>query len=198
MMMTNKNTVSVLVVSASRKTGEYFTNILSPAIYYPITFLRTAGEAKRMMIDQQVDIIIIYPPLSDEYGTQFALDVVTNSTSTGVLMLVKSDMYEQISYKMEEYGILTMSIPNNRQNILQTINLLHAANRRLKALENKTLTLEAKMKEIRLVNRAKWILIDRLKMTEPQAHRYIEKISMDRCVKRSEIAQDIIRTYENQ
>lgn len=51
------------------------------------------------------------------------------------------------------------------------------------------------MEEIRLVNRAKWLLISELKMEEPQAHRYIEKQSMDLCVPKRQVAEDIIRTY---
>ena len=54
---------------------------------------------------------------------------------------------------------------------------------------------EEKMKEIRLVNRAKWVLIDELKMSEADAHRYIEKQAMDRCVSRRKIAEEIISTY---
>ena len=52
------------------------------------------------------------------------------------------------------------------------------------------------MDEIHLVNRAKWILISELKMTEPDAHRYIEKQAMDRCVSKKTIAEDIIKTYK--
>ena len=33
-------------------------------------------------------------------------------------------------------------------------------------------------------------------MTEPDAHRYIEKQAMDRCVPRRVIAQQIIQMYE--
>ena len=51
------------------------------------------------------------------------------------------------------------------------------------------------MKEIRLVNRAKGLLMDNLKFTEQEAHRYIEKAAMDNCRKKSEIAQNIINTY---
>ena len=54
---------------------------------------------------------------------------------------------------------------------------------------------EEKMEEIRLVNRAKWLLISELKMDEPQAHRYIEKQAMDRCIQRREVAEEIIQTY---
>ena len=44
-------------------------------------------------------------------------------------------------------------------------------------------------------NRAKWLLIEQLKMTEAEAHRHIEKQAMDRCTTRREIALGIIKTY---
>ena len=58
------------------------------------------------------------------------------------------------------------------------------------------MTIEEKMEEIRLVNRAKWLLIECLSMTEADAHRYIEKTAMDTGSKRREVAESIIRTYE--
>ena len=51
------------------------------------------------------------------------------------------------------------------------------------------------MNEIRLVNRAKWLLISEVKMDEPSAHRYIEKQAMDRCISKREVAEEIIKTY---
>ena len=72
---------------------------------------------------------------------------------------------------------------------------MRSARERLRRSEKKTLTLEEKMEEIRLVNRAKWLLISELKMTEPNAHRYIEKQAMDRCISRRQVAEEIIKTY---
>jgi len=51
------------------------------------------------------------------------------------------------------------------------------------------------MAEIRLVNKAKWILISELFLSEPEAHRYIEKQAMDRCISKRTIAEEIIKTY---
>ena len=59
----------------------------------------------------------------------------------------------------------------------------------------KNVSIEEKMEEIRLVNRAKWLLIDKQNMDEPSAHRRIEKQAMDQCVTRREIAEAIIRSY---
>ena len=53
------------------------------------------------------------------------------------------------------------------------------------------------MKEIRLINRAKWLLIKELKMDEPQAHRYIEKQAMDQCITKREVAETLIKMYSS-
>ena len=73
---------------------------------------------------------------------------------------------------------------------------LESARERLRQICKKNLCpLKEKMAEIRLVNKAKWILISQLSMSEPESHRYIEKQAMDRCVTRRSIAEEIIRTY---
>ena len=77
----------------------------------------------------------------------------------------------------------------------EAVQWMAAVRERLRNAEKKTISLEAKMEEIRLVNRAKWMLIEKLQMTEPDAHRYIEKQAMDRCVTKGEVAESILKTY---
>lgn len=67
--------------------------------------------------------------------------------------------------------------------------------RTYKKHRKKTLSIEEKMEEIRIVNRAKWLLISELKLDESEAHRYIEKQAMDRCVSKKTVAKEIIKTY---
>ena len=81
--------------------------------------------------------------------------------------------------------------------VFQSIKLLVAMQKKIRALETKASSLQSKMEDIRLVNRAKLLLIEQLKMSESEAHRYIEKRAMDTCVKRRKVAEDIIKTYEN-
>lgn len=67
---------------------------------------------------------------------------------------------------------------------------------RMRELKGQTENLLAKLDDAKLINRAKLLLISRLNMTEAQAHRYIERTAMDNCVKIRELAERIIRTYE--
>ena len=73
---------------------------------------------------------------------------------------------------------------------------LESARERLRQFEKKSLSIEEKNgPKSAFVNKAKWILISQLSMSEPESHRYIEKQAMDRCVTRRSIAEEIIRTY---
>ena len=75
------------------------------------------------------------------------------------------------------------------------VGILLSAREKLRKTEKKTLSIEEKMEEIRIVNRAKWLLIGELKLDESEAHRYIEKQAMDRCVSKRVVAEEIIKTY---
>lgn len=187
-------TASVMVVSSTEKAMEFFSKILPKDQFSPIFTVHSAGEAQRELINRSVDIVVINAPLKDQMGTELAIELAQKG-SCGVMMMVKNDVYEQVTYKVEEYGVLTVSRPCTSQQVFQTMKLLLATKQRLRALEEKTATLEEKMKEIRLVNKAKGLLMDNLKFTEQEAHRYIEKAAMDNCEKKSVIAQNIINTY---
>lgn len=192
--MRTEYTASVMVVSTTDKALEFFSKILPKDQFAPILSVHSAGEAQRELINRSVDIVVINAPLKDEMGTELAIELAQNG-SCGVMMMVKNDVYEQVTYKVEEYGVLTVSRPCTSQQVFQTMKLLLATKQRLKALEQKTATLEEKMKEIRLVNKAKGLLMANLKFTEQEAHRYIEKAAMDNCEKKAVIAQNIINTY---
>ena len=57
--------------------------------------------------------------------------------------------------------------------------------------------LEQKIEDIRIIDRAKCILISHLSMSEPEAHRYIEKQAMDMRLTRRKVAEQILKIYEN-
>ncbi len=194
-MAVDREPQSVLIVSGNEKGSDFIAEILPKTGFYPVTTVRSAGEAKRILVQTSFDIVLINTPLPDEFGTEFAIGL-SAETYTGILLLVKSELFEQIAYTVEEYGILTVARPVSRQFLYETVKLSAATRRRLERMERRNQSLQEKMNEIRIVNRAKWALIQNLGMDEAQAHRYIEKLAMDTRAARREVAEDIIRTYE--
>ena len=186
---------SVLAVSASLKFVETLRTLLPEGRYGPVTVLHDAAAARRALAENSYDLVLINTPLPDEFGTRLALDAC-ESSSAGVLLLVKAEHCPDIEAQVSAHGVLTLAKPTSAQLFAQTLRLLCITRERLRGMEKKAVTLQEKMGEIRLVNRAKWLLIEELKMTEQEAHRYIEKQAMDRCVSRRAVAEQILSTYQ--
>lgn len=193
-MNTPKTVHSVLVVSGSRQGYELIAELLPPNEFRPVVHTATAGEAKRLLSVTDFDVMIVNTPLPDEFGTELALDA--SERCMGILLLCKGDVYEQVAYRVEESGVLTLPKPASRQAIYTSVRLLLAVAAKLAKLEKKNKSLQEKMADIRVVNRAKWLLIEHLGMTERGAHYHIEKQAMDMRLSRREVAEHIIRTYD--
>ncbi len=185
---------SVLVVSAAEKTNTALVSLLPESRFAPVHVVTSVNAAKRLSGDVSFDLVIINSPLPDETGTRFAIDLA-RSSETAVLLLVRAELYSELYAKTAEYGVFVLSKPFNRPLFELSLDWLGSARERLRQLGKKTVSIEEKMAEIRLVNRAKWLLITERGMEEPQAHRFIEKQAMDRSLSRREVAEEIIRTY---
>lgn len=193
-MVFGTETYSVLVVSNQLKFNDAIISLLPPSEYYPVCFSGSITAARREILSRNYDLVIINAPLPDDPGTRFAIDV-SNRVDSVVMLLLRTENYEEVNERVLSYGVFTLQVPVPASTIRQGLKWMIAARERLRRMETKNLSIEEKMEEIRLVNRAKWILIEQLKMNESDAHRHIEKQAMDRCTSKKEIALSIIKTY---
>lgn len=193
-MATVKRKYRVLVAGSGDRVFDFISELLPPDGFEPILRAGDAGEVRRMLLDTPVDIVIINTPLSDDFGVELALDLAEGTT--GVLLLVKNELYDQVCYKVEDSGVLTLGKPMTRQGFYSAVKLLSAVTARLSKMEKVNRTLQEKMADIRVVNRAKWLLIEHHHMKEQDAHYFIEKQAMDTRLSRREVAENIIRTYD--
>ena len=187
---------SVLVVSSTKKGVEFISGLLDTGEYFPVSYAKNGSDARRMLITNSYDLIIINAPLTDEFGEELAIHIVENAVS-GVLLIVKSELFDEICYRVEEFGVFTVSKPLSKQYFYQALKLCTATVERLRVFEKEKVKLQVKIDEIRIIDRAKCTLIEYLKMSEAQAHRYIEKQAMDMRTTKKSIAESILRTYES-
>lgn len=196
MIRADYKTHSVLVLSGSARTGGRICDALPKARFSPVTLLDNAGAARRLLINSQYDIVIINAPLPDEFGTELALSLSADARR-GVMLLVPAEAFDTTADAVEAAGVLPLAKPNTPQAVYQAARLLCAMQSRLSAMEKQNRTLAAKVEEVRIVNRAKWVLITRLNMDEAAAHRYIEKQAMDTRQTMRAVAQNILTIYDN-
>lgn len=187
---------SVLIVSSNEKAINAIAPMLKDFGHLSISMAKSSSEAKRALLSNEYNLVVINAPLSDEYGFELAGTVLSNSMSS-CLFIVKSEHFESASAKLEAIGGLCISKPVNRLMFIQSLRWINATRNRLLGLKKENIKLQNKMEEMRIVNRAKFALMQYLSFDEAQAHRYIEKQAMDKRVTKYQIASQIIKTYEN-
>lgn len=186
---------SVLIVSDSPKGISLLTQLLKNNGINKISSVKSSSEARRLIGEAEFDLIVIITPLPDEFGEDLAITATEASTS-GIILITRSEVAEEIEARVQNYGILVVSNPIARQMFYRAQKLALATKRRLSGLKNENIRLQNKIEEIRLVTRAKCVLIEYVSMTENQAHKYIEKQAMDLRTSRKEIARSILKSYE--
>lgn len=187
---------NALIVSNSKQACDSLSDFLKMCGYRDILFYSSGSETRRKLFERNYDIIIINTPVQDEFGVELSIDIA-QKTDSGVILLAKSDVVEEISSKVENYGVFVLSKPFGKQMFFQSVKLLSVSKNRLYTLQRQNKKLLQKIDDIRLIDRAKCVLIENLKMTEQQAHKYIEKQAMDMRESKREIAEGILRTYCN-
>ena len=194
-MVFQSDTYSVLVVSASEKMNTAVRSLLPPSDFWPVSSVRSISGAKRLMLEKPCDIVIIDSPLADGNGVQFSIDLSSGSES-GVLLMVAGEIYEEVYYKALPSGVAVLSKPVSAAVLTNSVRLLCALRERLRSVVKEQVTVEDKMKELRLINKAKWILIEQEHMTEDEAHRHIGRRAMEQRISRAEAAQELIRSHK--
>lgn len=181
---------SVLLVSRDSKIISQISAFLVPPLF-ELTTTSDFNEARRLATERTFNIVIA--DSGDGYDTDFAMNIA-ESYST-ILLLVPSEHFDEISYRVEGYGILTITKPFEPFYFYNIMKIAIAVQYKVQVLSSQTTKLKVKMEEIKQVNRAKMLLMQNMKMSEQEAHRYIEKEAMDRGMKRIAISEEIIKTY---
>ncbi|MGN0752767.1 MAG: ANTAR domain-containing response regulator [Christensenellales bacterium] len=185
----------VALVSSSEKFNGAMLPLLPKNRFSPISVYRDVKSARRVISKEKPDIVIINTPLPDDFGTSLALDV-SETDGVCVLLFTRAENFSELSSVLAPHGVLTLPKPTSPELTEEVVELMCATRERLRRIEIKKSFAEERMEDIRVVNKAKWFLIEQLKMTEQEAHRYIEKQAMDRCVTKRVIAENILSTYK--
>ena len=167
----------LLIISGSKNSLPVLMELFKQTDYSQIESTHDSFEARRLL-SMSFDLVLINAPLQNESG-------------------IKSESCDEIAQRVEASGVLVVPKPLNRVLFYQALHLINASRRQFMRLKSENERLQEKIAEIRLVDRAKCALIQYADMTEPQAHRYIEKQAMDLRRTRGDIAQSILKAYEN-
>lgn len=187
---------NILLVTASKKSADTLLSLVQAGGWHPdrILIAGSCNEARRLLIENHVDLILINTPLLDEFGHDFAIYACQNTLS-GVLMLVKSELSDSVAERVEQDGVFVVTKPISRPMFYQSLHLVNSSRMRVYTLQKENRRLRQQMADMRVINRAKCLLIAEKHLSEDEAHSYIEKQAMNYRQTKRDIAEEIIRSF---
>ncbi|TCK92430.1 response regulator receiver and ANTAR domain protein [Natranaerovirga hydrolytica] len=144
----------------------------------------------------------IYPDICvvDGYmkglNTQDIAEVVIFEKISPIVVLVSEYELQNYAQLNQESLFVPIIKPLNKNMLLNTIDILLKTNRNIQKLEKEVTTLKDGKSEKEVINKAKKLLIDHMCLTEDEAHRRIQKQSMEKGIQKIKIAEAIIMMYE--
>ncbi len=168
----------ITVAFADKKLAEAIASILSPQGYEVFRICTSAAEVLRAFSVCEDGLLITGFRLSDKTVESLLNDL---NEKIQILVLDKSEMLELI----ESRRIFRLQLPIRKEALLSSVEILVQLH--YQKLPHRTGS------QADAVAKAKEILMNRYDMSEEQAHRFLQKTSMQQGIKMSAAAEYIIR-----
>lgn len=187
---------SLLILSSSKESLDYIALAASEYGFDKISVSESGKDDSRKLITQNLyDLVIINTPLSDEYGHELAAFISENSDSA-VIVAAGTKSCRVISDKLKNTNAYIIPRPLTKSSLIQAVDFVLKIRDVFSKLKNTNRQLENKIRDLKIINRAKYTLMQYLRISEDEAHKQIVKRAMDSNVSQVSIAEDILRTYE--
>ena len=172
-----------LVIKATQSLSEEYKNKPPVKVGSSISGLAVKEKKPIFVLDVKKDPRYMFPQIAEKEGlcSMLAVPMIVKDKVIGVLNIYTSEPYE---FKEEEIKII-QTIANQAALAIENTRLLEELIATKEALETK-----------KLVDRAKALLMKHRGMSEEEAHRFLQKKSMDLRKPIKEIASAIILAFE--
>ncbi len=122
-----------MIVSAGAAANEYLSARLGELGYLRPVIVPSGTEARRRMLAESFELILVNAPLPDEFGHELCADAA-GQTDAGVMLLAKAAAVEQLLAPLNGEGVLVVPKPFSAALFLQAVHMAAASNHRLQRL----------------------------------------------------------------
>lgn len=109
-----------------------------------------------------------------------------------VVLLTAFSQQDLVARAVEAGALAYITKPFKPTDLLPAIQIALARNEEIVALEQEISDLSDRLETRKLMDRAKGLLMTKMKLSEPEAFRWIQKASMDRRLSMSQVAKAVI------
>lgn len=181
----------ILIVSSSESGTKVLTDLLRSAGFENITASSSAADARRRSTVESYDLSIINMPLSDETGKELSFDIADKNVS-GVITIVNNGHEQIIGSFGRKKGIYIVMKPLNRRMFLDAVVFVLTAQKQKLRLIKKNEELARALTDLKIITKAKFLLMEKNGMSEENAHHFIERCAMDQRLSKRYVAEAVI------
>lgn len=113
-----------------------------------------------------------------------------------VVLLTAFSQQELVARAAEVGAMAFLVKPFTPQDLLPAVEIALSRHQQLVALEAEVMDLGERLETRKLVERAKGVLSEKMKLTEPEAFRWIQKASMDRRLSMADVSRTVLEQLD--
>ena len=148
------------------------------------------AEAVRQTLELKPDLVLMDIKMPGTDGLQ-AAEVLAEHNVPVVLLTAFSS--PELVERASAAGVFSYVVkPFNPSNLIPALRIALSLHERMTSAANEIDEITEKLETRKLVDRAKGLLTEKMKLNEPEAFRWIQKASMDRRLSMRQVAQTVI------
>lgn len=148
------------------------------------------AEAVRLALELKPQLVLMDIKMPGTDGLQ-AAEILKEHKVPVVLLTAFSS--PELVERASEAGVYSYVVkPFNPSNLIPALRIALSLHERMSSVENEVDEMNEKLETRKLVDRAKGLLTEKMKLNEPEAFRWIQKASMDRRLSMKQVAQTVI------
>ena len=156
-----------------------------------------AGDGNRaveLAFELKPDLMVMDIKMPDLDGLSAAEKI--SELKIPVVLLTAFSQQELVTRAAEVGAMAFLVKPFSPQDLLPAIEIALSRHAQLVTLEAEIADLGERLETRKLVERAKGVLSEKMKLTEPEAFRWIQKASMDRRLSMADVARTVLDQLE--
>ena len=184
-----------IVVADSSETSRKMIGSLLVKRGYKVYQASDGAGAIRLARSIQPELVLIDVNIWGVKAYEAARIIEEDRLSTVVFITANPDrdFIERLK-SMKIFAYITK--PINPAQLFQIIEFSLINARKINFLEEKLEKLENRLEARKRIERAKGVLMEKLKLSEDEAYRFLRKKSMDSCTSMEKVAEDIIKKFD--
>jgi response regulator NasT len=152
------------------------------------------NKAVELAFELKPDLMVMDIKMPDLDGLSAAEKI--SDLKIPVVLLTAFSQQELVTRATEVGAMAFLVKPFSPQDLLPAIEIALSRHSQLIALEAEVADLGERLETRKLVERAKGVLSEKMKLTEPEAFRWIQKASMDRRLSMADVSKTVLDQLE--